>query len=299
VDCGRAGKLLCSEVGISNYPTIKYGDPDNLEEYDGALDFDALAVFARESLRRCGPSSIELCDKEQRALLDKFAQLSQEELDTQIGEKLDLLGSMDKALSEEMEEIGTRFQEASGKTEALKAEMKKTQWLMRAVLKHRELAQRCGPLNIDACADDDKRVIQTCMTMSSRDLDRKIAENEAMLLALDKDFSDMVDSLQAKYDKAASEHASKKTDPEWKMMKAVLVFKQLQAFQTLSEKELASQIEAWEKDLIKLDDELKQSDVDLQARTAEAKRQAQKAKEASGLQLMKAVLKHRQAHGDV
>merc|ERR1719181_369300 len=35
VDCIGEGKDKCEEVGIEGFPTIKYGDPNNLEDYDG------------------------------------------------------------------------------------------------------------------------------------------------------------------------------------------------------------------------------------------------------------------------
>ena len=34
-DCTADGKALCDKIGVRGYPTIKYGDPNNLEEYTG------------------------------------------------------------------------------------------------------------------------------------------------------------------------------------------------------------------------------------------------------------------------
>ena len=47
VDCINDGKALCQKVGVQGFPTIKYGDPDNLEAYQGARDFDSLNKFAK------------------------------------------------------------------------------------------------------------------------------------------------------------------------------------------------------------------------------------------------------------
>ena len=47
VDCTAGGKSLCDEVGVKGYPTIKHGDPNNLEDYKGGRDFSALEKFAK------------------------------------------------------------------------------------------------------------------------------------------------------------------------------------------------------------------------------------------------------------
>ena len=38
VDCTAGGKSLCEEIGVRGYPTIKFGDPHNLEDYKGGRD---------------------------------------------------------------------------------------------------------------------------------------------------------------------------------------------------------------------------------------------------------------------
>ena len=35
VDCVGDGKTKCDEVGIKNFPSIKYGNPNNLEDRAG------------------------------------------------------------------------------------------------------------------------------------------------------------------------------------------------------------------------------------------------------------------------
>merc|ERR1740117_1526593 len=63
VDCTAAGKPLCDSNGVRGFPTIKFGDPSNLEDYKGGRDFDALSKFASENLKPvCSPANIDLCD---------------------------------------------------------------------------------------------------------------------------------------------------------------------------------------------------------------------------------------------
>ena len=35
VDCTADGKSKCEDVGVQGYPTIKYGSPDDLQDYEG------------------------------------------------------------------------------------------------------------------------------------------------------------------------------------------------------------------------------------------------------------------------
>ena len=71
VDCTAAGKELCQEYGVQGYPTIKYGDPDDLQDYQGGRDLDSLKKFASENLGPvCGINNMELCDAEKK---EKYA----------------------------------------------------------------------------------------------------------------------------------------------------------------------------------------------------------------------------------
>lgn len=85
VDCTAAGKSLCDEVGVRGYPSIKYGDPNNLEDYKGGRTFDALKKFAEENLGpTCGPNNLDLCDDEKKALIEKYSAMSVSDLDAAI-----------------------------------------------------------------------------------------------------------------------------------------------------------------------------------------------------------------------
>lgn len=48
VDCTAAGKKLCSKNGVRGYPTIKYGDPADLQLYSGGRDFATLQAFSKK-----------------------------------------------------------------------------------------------------------------------------------------------------------------------------------------------------------------------------------------------------------
>merc|ERR1712193_157311 len=65
VDCAAGGKSKCDEVGVRGYPTIKYGDPSDLQDYKGGRDYKALKKHAESLGPTCSPSNIDLCDDDQ------------------------------------------------------------------------------------------------------------------------------------------------------------------------------------------------------------------------------------------
>jgi len=87
VDCTAGGKSLCDEIGVRGYPSIKHGDPNNLEDYNGGRTFDDLKKFATENLGpSCGPNNLDLCDDEAKASIAKYSKMSAAELDAIITE---------------------------------------------------------------------------------------------------------------------------------------------------------------------------------------------------------------------
>merc|ERR1712127_1131636 len=85
VDCTAEGKDLCETHGVQGFPTIKYGDPNNLEDYEGGRDLASLQKFAKESLGpRCGPANLDLCDAENKKKIDGFMAMSAADLKTEI-----------------------------------------------------------------------------------------------------------------------------------------------------------------------------------------------------------------------
>ena len=68
VDCTAAGKPLCDSNGVQGFPTIKWGDPSALEDYQGGRDFDSLKKHAETKLKpSCSPTNLHLCDDAKKA----------------------------------------------------------------------------------------------------------------------------------------------------------------------------------------------------------------------------------------
>mmetsp|Transcript_145402 Transcript_145402/g.465863 ORF Transcript_145402/g.465863 Transcript_145402/m.465863 type:complete len:169 (-) Transcript_145402:413-919(-) len=87
VDCTAGGKALCDEIGVRGYPTIKYGDPNDLQEYKGGRDLPALKAFAEGLGPQCSPANMDLCDDAKKAQIKEFTSLSQAKRDEMIKEK--------------------------------------------------------------------------------------------------------------------------------------------------------------------------------------------------------------------
>jgi len=56
VDCTAAGEPLCQQHGVGGYPSLKWGNPDALEDYEGGRSFDELKEFAAGNL---GPQPVK------------------------------------------------------------------------------------------------------------------------------------------------------------------------------------------------------------------------------------------------
>lgn len=81
VDCTASGESLCQQVGVQGYPTIKYGDPSGLQDYEGGRSLADLKSFAETRLGpQCGPQYLDLCDDKKKAEIAKFSAMSADEL---------------------------------------------------------------------------------------------------------------------------------------------------------------------------------------------------------------------------
>merc|ERR1719384_317212 len=138
VDCTAAGKDLCEDVGVQGYPTIKYGDPNNLEDYEGGRDLNALKTFAKENLGpTCGPANLDLCDDDKKAQINKFMAMSASDLDAAIKEKDDEMKEAEKELEDLLKSLQAQYEAGQKKKDATKQEIKESGLgLMKSVKAH-------------------------------------------------------------------------------------------------------------------------------------------------------------------
>merc|ERR1719361_3050905 len=122
VDCTTGGKSLCDEIGVKGYPTIKYGDPNNLEKYEGGRSLKDLQAFAKEKLGpTCGPKNPDLCDEGQKQQLSEFMAMSGSDLKAKISEKELEMTEADKAVDEILKKLQAQYEEAMKSRDEKKA----------------------------------------------------------------------------------------------------------------------------------------------------------------------------------
>jgi hypothetical protein len=143
VDCTAGGKDLCNQVGVRGYPSIKYGDPNSLEDYKGGRDFDALKKFAEENLGpTCGPANLDLCDADKKAQIEKLSKMSATELETAIKEKDAEVEKLESDFKAFVDNIKKSYKDASDKKEKYVAAVKDSGLgLMKSVAAHKKSAK--------------------------------------------------------------------------------------------------------------------------------------------------------------
>ena len=118
VDCTTGGKALCDQVGVRGYPTIKHGDPNNLEDYKGGRDYSALEKFAKGLKPVCSPAKMDLCEPEMKEKILELQKLSAADLDTQIKEKEAEIEKAEKFFTDEVDKLQKAYQKLQEDKEA-------------------------------------------------------------------------------------------------------------------------------------------------------------------------------------
>jgi len=143
VDCTTEGKM-CDEQNIQGYPTVKYGDPGDLDDYYGMKEFDQLSSFAKENLKPlCSMSQMHRCNETQVKLLKKYFAMSDDEID-------ELIQTQEQKLKDSIEKYKKGIADLDAVREQLQIDEKnEIAWikeqglnLMMAVYEHRGLAPK-------------------------------------------------------------------------------------------------------------------------------------------------------------
>eukprot|EP00746_Dinoflagellata_sp_MGD_P166824 gnl/MRDRNA2_/MRDRNA2_96991_c0_seq1.p1 gnl/MRDRNA2_/MRDRNA2_96991_c0~~gnl/MRDRNA2_/MRDRNA2_96991_c0_seq1.p1 ORF type:complete len:159 (-),score=61.95 gnl/MRDRNA2_/MRDRNA2_96991_c0_seq1:128-604(-) len=140
VDCTAAGKPLCEQHGVRGYPTIKYGDPTNLEDYKGGRSFSAFQDFANENLKPlCSPLNLDLCDDAKRKQIEEFLAMDDAALDAAIKEKKDEQEKVSETFNNDVKELQAKYEKLQkDKEDKIKAVKDSGLGLMNAVMAHKK-----------------------------------------------------------------------------------------------------------------------------------------------------------------
>jgi len=125
VDCTTDGKPLCDSNGVRGFPTLKYGDPSDLQDYNGGRDYDSLAKFIKEELKPvCSPANIDLCDDEKKAEIEKLEKMSDADLDAAIAAEEKKVEDAESKFKEEVEKLQETYQKLQQDNEAAQEAVK-------------------------------------------------------------------------------------------------------------------------------------------------------------------------------
>jgi len=126
VDC-TVHQDLCGKHGVQGYPTIKYGDPNNMEDYQGGRTYEDLSAFAKENLGpSCGPANLDLCDAEQKAKVEEAMALSDDDLAAKITEGEKALEDAESNFKSEVEKLQAKYESLQKEKDETIANVKKS-----------------------------------------------------------------------------------------------------------------------------------------------------------------------------
>jgi len=135
VDCTTEGKPLCEEHGVQGFPTIKWGDPSALEDYEGGRSFDDLESFATENLKPlCSPKNIDLCDADKKTQIEGYMKMDASALNAEIEKKEAEAKEAEDTFNSEVEKLQKKYEQLEKeKTEKQAAVKASGLGLMKAV----------------------------------------------------------------------------------------------------------------------------------------------------------------------
>jgi len=110
VDCTAGGKPLCDANGVRGYPTIKWGDPADLQDYSGGRSYSDLETFAKENLKPvCSPTNIDLCEDDKKAEIAKIQAMPAAELDAAIAAEEKKMEEAEEYFKTEVQKLQDRY----------------------------------------------------------------------------------------------------------------------------------------------------------------------------------------------
>jgi len=140
VDCINSGKDLCSKIGVEGFPTIKHGDPSNLEDYKGGRDADSLKKFASELKPSCNIASMENCDDDQISTINELKEKTEDELQKMIDEEEKERMDAEKLFNDKVQQLQAQYTALNeGKEKSIAEAAKKYHIAMaKGVLNHKQ-----------------------------------------------------------------------------------------------------------------------------------------------------------------
>ena len=125
VDCTmEESQDICQEVGVQGFPTIKYGNPDDLEDYNEGRSYEELSEFAKNNLKPiCSPKTVENCDDEMKLKIAELQAKSTDDLVFLAASVEEYIAKTEQKLEEDIEHLQQTYETLMA---AFDEEIKKT-----------------------------------------------------------------------------------------------------------------------------------------------------------------------------
>jgi protein disulfide-isomerase-like protein len=160
VDCIGDGKELCEENAVEGFPTIKHGDPSDLESYEGGRDFSDIKAFAESLKAVCSVKNIDLCDDDKKAKIAELQGLSDDKLEEMIKAEEDKLEAAGKTFDEAVEKLQETYKKLSEDKEEKTKEIKDSGLgLMKAVKAYFD-NRGCDTKTGEACSEKETKYVE-------------------------------------------------------------------------------------------------------------------------------------------
>jgi len=143
VDCTEENnKEFCGSNGVRGFPTLKYGNPNDLEDYKGARDYEALKGHLDALTPPCTPTNSEQCTEGDKKMLDSFLAIESKELDTQIEEHEKNLQDSQNNFELEVKKLQETYENLQKEKEEEQSKLQPVLRLMRTAKAHRDNKQK-------------------------------------------------------------------------------------------------------------------------------------------------------------
>jgi len=124
VDCIGDGKPLCDEVGVKGFPTVKFGDPTNLEDYKGGRDIAALKKFTADLKPACDIHTLENCSEDQKKSVESLKATPVDELEAQVQEEASARKTAETEFENAVKKLQAEYQQLTTQKEQTLADIK-------------------------------------------------------------------------------------------------------------------------------------------------------------------------------
>jgi protein disulfide-isomerase-like protein len=143
VDCIGAGKDLCEKVGVKGFPTIKWGDPSALEDYQGARDAETLKKFTSELKPGCNVATLDNCDDEQQGTIKDLREKSVSDLESRVTSHDESKADAEAVFQSGVQRLQEKYQKLSDKKDKALADLAKESniGLVRSVIAHKKTSK--------------------------------------------------------------------------------------------------------------------------------------------------------------